>query len=117
MSKLTSEGSNQNKPFKPKITKAKGEDIREIIMIKVIIRINTDQIKEIGECHLEVELSMDITIEEGHNIIAIIEVTLGKEIWEDCKIIEVKILEVGIEATIEMKVLEEVEVDLEKDNI
>ena len=42
----------------------------------------------------------------------IIEVTLGEEILEECKIIEVKILEVDIEVTIKMKTLEEVEVGL-----
>ena len=86
-------------------------------MIKVIIRIDTDQIVEIGECHLEVELSMDRIIEEGHNMLTIIEMTLGEEILEECRIIEVKILEVDIEVTIEMKNLEEVELDLGKDNI
>ena len=39
------------------------------------------------------------------------------EILEEGKLKEVKILEVNIEVTIEMKILEEVEVDLEKDNI
>ena len=59
---------------------------------------------------------MDRIIEEGPNMLTIKEVTLGEEILEECKIIEVLILEVDIEVTIEM-VLEEVEVDLEKDNI
>ena len=35
----------------------------------------------------------------------------------ECKIIEVKILELDIEVTIEMKTLEEVDVGLQKDNI
>ena len=47
-------------------------------------------------------------------MITIIEVILGEEILEEHKIIEVKISEVGIEVTIETKILEEVEVDLEK---
>ena len=56
-------------------------------MIKVNIKIDTDQTVEIGECHIEVELSMDRIIEEGCNMIKITEVTLGKEILEECKII------------------------------
>ena len=42
-------------------------------MIKVDIKIGIDQTVELGECHIEVELSMDKTIEEGHNMIKIIE--------------------------------------------
>ena len=66
MSKLTAHGSKQNKQCKPKnyyifiliklliIVKEKGEDKQEIIMIRVIIRIDIDQLVEIGECHSEV---------------------------------------------------------------
>ena len=86
-------------------------------MIRVIIRIDADQIVEKGECHFRVELSMDRIIKEGHSMLIIIEMTLGEEILEECKITEVKILEVDIEVTIEVKTLKEVEVDLEKDNI
>ena len=62
----------------------------------------------------------------------IIEMTLGEEIIERCKAIEVRIIEVDVETfietiiethtettiemTIEMTILEEVEVGLEKDN-
>ena len=60
---------------------------------------------------------MDRIIEEDYNMITIIEVTSGKEILEECRIIEVRILEVDIEVTIKMKTLEEIEVDVEKDNI
>ena len=56
-------------------------------------------------------------IEDGHNMLTIIEITSEEEILKECKIIEVKILEVDIEVTIKVKTLEEVEVDLEKDNI
>ena len=86
-------------------------------MIKVIIKIDTDQIVEIGECHLDMELSMDRIIEEGNSMLTIIGMTLGQDILEECKIIEVKILEVDIEVTIEMKTLAWVEVGLEKDSI
>ena len=43
--------------------------------------------------------------------------TLGENILEEHRIIEVKILEVGVEVIIEMTTLEEVEVDPRKDNI
>ena len=100
----------------PNFIKAQGEDKQEIIMIRVIIRIDTDQIVEIGECHLEIELSMYRIIEEGHNMLRIIEMTLEEEISEECRITEVRILEVYIEVTIEMTIMEEVEVSLGKDN-
>ena len=80
ISKPTTQGSNQNRPFK-----------QESIMIKVIIKIDIDQIVEIEECHLEIQLSMDSIIEEGHNIITITGMTSEEEISEECKIIEVKI--------------------------
>ena len=41
---------------------------QEIIIIKVIIRIDIDQIVELGECHLGVELSTDRIIEKDHHI-------------------------------------------------
>ena len=85
-------------------------------MIKAIIRTDTDQIVGIGECHLGTELSMDRITEEGCNMLIIIEMTLEEEILEECKIIEASIIEVDIEAVIEMITLEEVEVGLEKDN-
>ena len=42
---------------------------------------------------------------------------LGETILEECKIIEVRIIEVDTEVIIETTILEEVEVSLEKDNI
>ena len=86
-------------------------------MIKVNIKLGTDQIVDIGECHTEVELSMDRIIEEGHNMITIIKVTLGEEMIKGHKIIEVKLSEVDIDITIKMKTLKEVEIGLEKDSI
>ena len=56
---------------------------------------------EIGEYHLQVELMVDRIIEEGHNMLTIIEMTFGEEILEKHKIIEV-----DIEETTEMKTLE-----------
>ena len=63
---------------------------------------------EIGECHLGIEY--DRIIEEGHNMLTIIEMTLGEEILEKHKIIKVKVLEVDIKVPIEMKTLNKVEV-------
>ena len=60
---------------------------------------------------------MDKITEEGHNIVKIKEMILGKEILEEHKTIEVRILEVDIEVTLGMVILEEVEVGLEKDSI
>ena len=86
-------------------------------MIKIDIKIVTDQTVEIGECHTEVELNTDKTIEEGCSMFRIIEVILGEEILEKCEIIEVKIVEVDIEVTLEMTTLAEVEVGIQKDSI
>ena len=87
MSKLAAQGNNQNKQFKPNIYQGK---------IRVIIRISIGQIVEIGEHHLEVEVSMDRIIEECHNMLILIEMTLGEQILEECKIKEVKLLEVDM---------------------
>ena len=73
----------------------KGEDKLEIIIIKIYTEVGIGQTVAIGECHIEVELSMDKTI-EGHSMIKIKEVILGKEISEESKITEVRILEVWI---------------------
>ena len=44
-------------------------------MIKVNIKIDTDQTVEIKEYHIELELSIDRIIGEGHSMITIIDVT------------------------------------------
>ena len=116
MSKLTAQGNNQNKQFKPKIYHGKRRGQTRNYYDQGIIKIGIDQIVEIGKYHSWVEVSMDRIIEECHNMSMLIEVTLGETILEECKIIEVKILEVDIELIIEMTILEEVEVDLGKDN-
>ena len=74
MSKLTAQGSSQNRSFKPKIYHGKGEDRLEIIIIRIDIKVDRDQIVMIGECHIEVELRMDKIIEERHIMIKIIVV-------------------------------------------
>ena len=81
-------------------------------MIKIDIKIGIDQTVAIGECHIEVELSMDKILVESCSMIKIIEVILGKTILEICKITEVIILEVDIEVTLGMLTLEKVDVGL-----
>ena len=82
MSKLTAQGSNQNRPFKPKIYQGKRTGQAKIIIIKIDIKIGIDQTVAIEKCHIEVELSMDKSLEEGCSVIRIIEVILGKAILE-----------------------------------
>ena len=50
-------------------------------------------------------------------MLTIIERTLGEEILGKCKLMKVSIMQVAIEAVIEMTALEEVEVGLGKDSI
>ena len=59
MSKLTAQESSRIDNLKQRFTKVKEEDKLEIIMIKLDIKIDIDQIVEVGECPIEVELSMD----------------------------------------------------------
>ena len=66
---------------------------------------------------MEVELSTDKIIEDSHSVIKITKVLLGKEILEDCKITEVKIIEEDINLALGMTILEEIEVGLEKGGI
>ena len=90
-SNLTAQGSNQNKLFKPKIYQGKMRgQTRNYCVFKVIIRIDSNQIMDIVECHLEVELSMDKVIEEGGNMLTIIETILGKEILVEHKMVRGK---------------------------
>ena len=84
----------------------------------------------IEENHLEVEVGMERIriIEEDCSILTVIEMTLGEEIVEKHKIIEVRIIEVDVETiiemttkktivtTIEMTIMEEVGADLKKDD-
>ena len=70
----------------------------------------------IGKCHIEVELISDKIIEEGHSMIKIREEVSGKATLEEYTIIEVRILQVAIEVTLGMIILEEIEVGLEKDS-
>ena len=71
ISKLIAHSNNQNKHFKYKFFKVKGEEKQGITKMKAIIGIDINQIVLIGECPLGVELGMDRIIEEGHNMFII----------------------------------------------
>ena len=58
------------------------EDFMIKTIIKEIIKIDIDQIVEVGEYHLVVEYNMDRIIEIAPGIIRTIEMTLEKEIIE-----------------------------------
>ena len=116
MGKLPAQGSSQNRPFIPKIYQGKKRGQAEIIMIKKDFKMDIDETVEIGECHAQVELSMDKIMEEGCSMIKIMDVTPGKEILEEHKITEVRILVVDTEVILGMITLVEVEVGLEKDS-
>ena len=79
---LTAQGSYQNRPFKPKIYQGqrRGQTRNYYDQGKYQNRFRSNG--EIGECHIEVELSMDIIIEEGCSMITIIEITLEEKILE-----------------------------------
>ena len=62
----------------------------KIIVVKVIIKIDIDQIVEIGH-HSEVEVSTDRTIEEDLDMLIITEIILGEINSEIHKVIEVKV--------------------------
>ena len=89
----------------------------EIIMTRVIIKIDIDQIVEIEGLHSEVDVSMGRIIGEDHSVSIIIQMAVGETILEKCKITEDKTFKVDTEIIIEMKTLEEVEVGLRRDNI
>ena len=117
MSKLTAQGNNLNKQFKPKIYQGKWRG-----QTRDYYGQGNDQNKYISNSgdrsmSLGVELSMDKITEEGCNMLIILEMTLGEEILGKCKSIEVKILEGDMEAIMERTSMEEVEIGLGKDNI
>ena len=86
-------------------------------MIRVIIRIDLDQIVEIGELCSEVEVHTDRIIEKGHKMLIPIQMILGEKILEEHKLTDVTTLELDIEVIIEMTALEQVDVVPGKDNI
>ena len=94
------------------------------MMTREIIRIDIDQIVEIGEFYLVVEFSVDKILEIDWDMNRIIGMILGQVILEvmwECiiiiiRIIEDRIKEVNIEKTIGMKIIEEIEVGPEKDD-
>ena len=100
LSKLTAQGSNQNRLFKQKCYQGKRRGQSSNYYDQDRYQNNTDETVEIGEYHTEVELSMDKIMMEGHSIIKIIEVILEEVILEEHRIIKVRILEVDIEVTL-----------------
>ena len=64
----------------PRFIKADRMDNQEIIMTRVIIKMDIDWIVEIGGYHSEVEVSMDKIIGKVHNVSILIELTLGETI-------------------------------------
>ena len=62
-------------------------------MIYEIIKLDVDQITEIGEHHIDIEVRIDKVMEEDHIIPMTIEVTIEETILEIHKITEVNILE------------------------
>ena len=97
MNKLLTQGSNQNRPFKPKFIK---EEI--IIMTEVGNRKGLDWIVviDIEDQIIEIALSMDKTMQKGLNTVRIIEEEIiGKQTIEENKIIEENLLEGKIEVT------------------
>ena len=82
MSKLTAQGSNQNKLFKPKTYQGKrrGQTRNYYNQGNYQNKYRSNQIVDLGDYHSEVELSMDRAIVEGHNMLIIIEMTFREEI-------------------------------------
>ena len=99
MSKLAAQGSSQNRPFKPRIYLGKRRGQLDSTVIQIDINIGIDQTVVTGECHKEVEVSMDKITEECHSIIKIVEMILEREVLEEYKIIEVRIFRSGYRGT------------------
>ena len=117
MSKLTVQGSNQNKPFKLKIYQGKmrgqTRNFYDQCNYQNRYRSNSGDRRMLFKGRAQYRQNY----RGGCNMLTIIEMTSGEELLQEHKIIEVKVLEVDIEITIKMKTLVEVKVDLEKDNI
>ena len=118
---MTTKINNLNQKY----IKAKGEDRQEIsmltAMVRETVRIDIGQIMERGEYHSVVEYNMDRIIGTDQGIIRTIEVILEekilKEISDQIRITEVKIIEVDTEEITEIIIMKEVEVGLGIDNI
>ena len=82
-----------------------------------IIKIDIDQTVEIEEFHLVIEYNVDKTIKIGQGMIRTIGMTLGKEISDQIRFIEDRIIKVNIEEIMVMKIMNMVGVGLEKDSI
>ena len=115
MSKLTAQGSYQNRLSRPKIYEGKW---------RVQTRNYYDQDRSQNRYRLNCgnrrmsyrgRAQYVKILEEGQSMIKTIEVILGKAILEENRIIEVRILVMDVEVTLGTIILEEVEVGLEKD--
>ena len=78
MSKLTVQDDQQNKHLSLRYTKVREEDRQEISMTDVteIIKIDIDQIAEIGEFHLVIEYTVDRITQIGQGMNRTIGMTL-----------------------------------------
>ena len=117
MSKLTAQGSNQNRPFKPKIYpgERRGQTRNYYDQSKYQNRYRSNSgdrrmsFRDTAQYRQNYRGRSQYDHKYGSD--------LRTGILEECKVIEVKLLEVDIEVTIEMKTLDEVEVGLGKDSI
>ena len=116
ISKLTAQGSNENKQFKPKIYQGKrrGQTRKYYDQgnYQNTYRSNSEERRKSIRGK-----APNGQNERGRSQYVNNRMTLGEKILEEQKIIEVKILQVDIEVIIVMITLEEVEVDLGRDNI
>ena len=114
MSKLRAQGRDQNKPFKS--TFYQGKRRRQTRNYYTQGNYQNKYRSNSGDRRM----SFGGRAQYGQNYRGrsqYVKMTLGEEILEECKIIEVKILEVDVEVAIEMTTLEEGEVDLVLCNI
>ena len=110
----------QTNSLNQKYIKAKGQAKQEISITDITVRIDIDQMVEIGESNLMVEFSMEKITEVDQGMEKAIGKTLGEEIleaiWGDMKIriLEDRIIEVDIEEIIGMRIMKEEGLCLEK---
>ena len=117
MSKLTARVYKQNKPFKPKIYQGKRRGQTRNYYDQGNYQNGYRSNSGDRRMPYRGRAQYGQNIEEGPNMLTIIGKTSGKEILEECKIIEVKILKVDIAVTMEMTTLEEVGDGQEKDDV
>ena len=92
MCKLTIQGSDQNKQFKPKLYQGKRRGQTKIIMIRGNYQNRYRSNSGDRRMSFRGRGQYRQNYREGHNMLIIIEMTLGEEILKECKIIEVDFL-------------------------